>query len=125
MLLEEAETRETIHSLEAGGLPALKRLEEFLELAKNAEITYKNANPEEKRDLLRNLISNLQLIDKNVTAELRPEVHVLINRPKFSYGAPSRGVTRTWNRMLKTLVKMFSVIPEEKEISVKALKTAA
>ena len=112
LLLEEAEVHDAIRLLEAGNDKTLKRMEEFLELIRNAPFTYKNANPDEKRDLLRNLISNLQLIDRNVSVEPRPEVYVLVNRPKFLYSAPSRGITRTWNELLKALLKQFSAVPE-------------
>ena len=107
LVIEEREIRDRIHDLEAGNSLALKKLEEFLELIKNAPFLYKNANTQEKRELIRNLFSNLTLIDRNVSVEPNASVQVLVNRPNFSHGAPSRGVHRTWNRILKKLLKQF------------------
>jgi DNA invertase Pin-like site-specific DNA recombinase len=108
LIVEEREIRERIHDFEAGNGLALRKLEEFLELIKNAPFLYKNASPDEKRDLVRNLFSNLKLIQKNVSVEPKISVQTLVNRPKISNGAPSRSVSRTWNRILKKLLKQFS-----------------
>jgi site-specific DNA recombinase len=128
LVIEEREVRERMHDLEAGNGLALRKLEEFLELMKNAPFLYKNANPDEKRDLVRNLFSNLRLIDRNVSVEPHPSVQVLVNRPKISYGAPSRDVHRTWNKLLKKLLRQFDgseIKTRPDKISVQALKAAA
>jgi len=109
LLSDEQRTLETIRNLEAGNGGALQRLERFLELVKTAPIAYENANPDEKRDLVKNLFSNLSLIDKNVDVTLKPGVYLLANRPKTSYGAPSRSLHRTWNRLLKKLAGQFEI----------------
>jgi site-specific DNA recombinase len=106
-LSDEQRTLEMIRDLEAGNGGALVRLERFLELIKNAPVAYKNAEPDEKRDLVKNLLSNLSLIDKKVDVALKPGVLLIANRQKPQYGAPYRGVHRTWNRLLKKLVGQF------------------
>jgi site-specific DNA recombinase len=125
LVLEEKEIRQLIDSLESGNSGWLRQLEEFLELVKNAPFAYKNANPDEKRDLLRHLLSNLTVIEKNVSVEPKPSVQVLIDRPKNAYGAPSRGVHRTWNRILKKLIKQFGRSDKNHAAPVQAVKAAA
>jgi len=122
LIIEEQEIRETIQRLENGNGQGLRRLEEFLELIKNAPFLYKNASPDEKRDLARNLFSNLKLVGKNLRVEPKPSVQVLTNRQKIPYGAPSRGVHRTWNAILNTLLEQFS---ETSTTPAKALSAAA
>jgi DNA invertase Pin-like site-specific DNA recombinase len=107
LLNDEQRMLETIRNLEAGNGSGMERLERFLELVKSAPVAYENAEPDEKRDLLKNLLSNLRLIDKKVEVTLKPGVLLIVNRPKSQYGAPSRGIHRTWNRLLKKLVAQF------------------
>ena len=107
LLGDEQRTQDVIRDLEAGNDRALERLERFLELVKNASIAYENANPAEKCDLVKSLVSNLTLIDKNVDITLKPEVDWVANRPKPSYGAPYRDVPRTWNELLQKLLAQF------------------
>ncbi len=117
LLNDEQRTREKIRDLEAGNDHALERLERFLELVKNAPVVYENANPAEKCDLVRSIISNLTLIEKKIDITLKPEVDLVANRPKSSYGAPSQGVHRTWNELLKKLLALFQNDPAQGEIS--------
>jgi hypothetical protein len=114
-LNDEQRAREQVHILEAGNDGALDRLQGFLELIKNAPVAYQNANPEEKRDLVNNLFSNLSLIDKNVDVALKPGVMLIANRTKPQYGAPYRGVHRTWNGLLKKLITQVGneIVPGE------------
>jgi site-specific DNA recombinase len=115
LLSDEQRILEAIRNLEAGNGGAFQRLERFLELVRNAPVAYKYANPDEKRDLVKNLFSNLKLIDKNLDLALKPSVELIANRPKFSNGAPYRGIHRTWDRLLKKLVIQFEheTIPGE------------
>lgn len=107
LLNEEQRTREIISDLEAGNDRVLAQVERFLELIKNAPVAYENANPAEKCDLVKNLVSNLTLIDKNVDITPKPEVDLVANRPKSSNGAPSQGVPRTWNELLRKLLTLL------------------
>jgi site-specific DNA recombinase len=107
LLNDEQRMLETIRNLEAGSGGGLERLERFLELVKNAPVAYENAEPDEKCDVVKNLFSNLRLIDRKVDVALKPGVMLIANRSKSQYGSPSQGVHRTWNKLLKKLVKQF------------------
>lgn len=111
LLDDEQKSCEVIRNLEAGTDRALDRLKGFLELLKNATVAYENANPAEKCDLVKSLFSNLTLTDKKVDLTLKPEVELVANRSESSYGAPYRGIHRTWNRLLKKLAVHFQADP--------------
>jgi DNA invertase Pin-like site-specific DNA recombinase len=107
LLNDEQRILEKIRNLEAGTDSSLRRVAGFLELVKNAPVAYENAEPDEKRDLVKTLFSNLKLNDKNVDVTLKPSVQLIANRPKFSNGAPSRGLHRTWKKLLEELRVQF------------------
>jgi hypothetical protein len=127
LLHEEKAMRETISQLEAGNGESLRELERFLELVRNAPFAYENAGPDEKRDLVKSLFSNLSLIDKNVGVMLKPSVELVTNRREMPNGAPSQGVHRTWDGILKKLLKQFdtSGVKTPPDMPVQALKAAA
>lgn len=108
LVLEEKEVQEIIRHWQAGSRTEVRQVERFLELVKSAKITYENADPDEKRELATHLISNLKLIDKKISIEPKACVQLLVNRRKNSYGAPSRGIHRTWNTILKKLLTQFN-----------------
>jgi site-specific DNA recombinase len=108
LLLQEREVKEKLCGLEYGNGNALTRLEEFLELVNRSDFLYENALPEEKRDLLKKLTSNLKAIEKNVTVELKSEAQLLFQRSKTTYGAPYKGVPRTLDAVLTELLTYFS-----------------
>jgi DNA invertase Pin-like site-specific DNA recombinase len=107
LLDDEQRALETIHNLETGNDTGLQRLERFLELVKSAPVAYENAEPDEERDLVKTLFSNLRLMDKNLDVTLKPAVHLIANRRKSSNGSPSRGLHRTWDRLLQKLLILF------------------
>jgi hypothetical protein len=82
-------------------------LERFLELANDAVFLHKHANSEETRDLAKSLFSNLTVSLKNVAIEPKPSVELLVNRPKTTYGSPSRVEDRTFRGVLSQLLKQF------------------
>jgi site-specific DNA recombinase len=112
LLNNEQQVRETIRNLDSGNGGRVPRLEGFLELVQSAPFAYDNAIPDEKRDLIRNLFSNLALSGKNLSVTLKPSVQLLASRPRALNGSPYRGVHRTWNRLLKKLNKMLVEAPD-------------
>jgi site-specific DNA recombinase len=106
-LLEERQVRDQIVAWERNGGLAVDRLEKFLELAKTASLLYKTANPPERRDMVRELTSNLAVSGRNVAIEPKLFVQMVAKRPKFTISSPSRGAARTWKRILEKLLKHF------------------
>ena len=113
--------------LESGNGTVLRQLEGFLELVESAPDAYQNSNPDEKRELVKQLVSNLVVADKKVDLTPFPAVDLLVNRLKTSNGAPSRGVhrTRIWSRILKKLLQHFAEAPAEPKSLIGDLPLAA
>ena len=76
------------------------RLAQFLELAGSAYLSYQTALPNEKRDLLKTLTSNLSVDGKNVVTTLKSQFREIANRFECSNGGPYRDVPRTWDELL-------------------------
>jgi hypothetical protein len=108
LLLEEREVKDQILAWERNAGLGLSRLEKFLELIKTPSLLYRTANQAEKGDLVRELTSNLKVSGKNVAIEPKLFVQVVVERPKSLIGSPSRGVHRTWKRILERLLKHFA-----------------
>jgi hypothetical protein len=108
LLWDEAKLRQRLAALESGHGGALDETERTVELAKDASLLYKQANPETKRELLRGLLSNLTVSGKNVDVELAIPFRVIANREKASYGRPNRGTCRTLGSILDQLHNYFS-----------------
>jgi hypothetical protein len=89
----------------------IRSAEEFLELAGNAYLLYKNASKEKKRELVENLTSNRSVKQKNIDITLNPAALAVAGRPRYADGAPTRDITRTKRRFLLKLVELLSLPP--------------
>ena len=112
LVYEQAGLKERLRQVEAGLDDGLTTLEQFLELAKTASNLYKIALPEEKRDFVRKLTSNLGVAQKNVDVVLNSEAQVIASRRFFTCSSPNRGTPRTWDALLTQLLALFEKGPE-------------
>ncbi len=103
LLFTQAGIQRRLHDAQAGEDPELARLEQYLELIKSVQNLNKLTTPREKRDLVRNLTSNLYVTLKSVEIALTNEAQLLADRPKVSYSSPHRGVPRTWDALFQHL----------------------
>jgi site-specific DNA recombinase len=83
------------------------RFEEFLELANSAYLCSKSAYPEEKRDLVKSLTSNLIANGKSVSIKLKIPFDIVARRPSFHSGAPQRDACRTISAWVRELLKIL------------------
>ena len=84
--LEQREKEDLPKTLSTNGDNVLKKIEKFLELAKMAYLSYKMATPEEKRDMVKIITSNLTVKEKNVSIKAKYPFKGLENRPSFTVG---------------------------------------
>lgn len=105
LLLERIETEETLADLKAIPGSGAERIMEFLELSKSALLRHRLGGPEEKRDLVKLLFSNLTVSGKNVSTRLSFPYSEVAKRPKFSRGAPQRIIPRTFRSFLLSLAE--------------------
>jgi len=108
LVREEAQLKQKLAALEAGCGGALEEIERTVELAKDASLLYKQANPERKRELLRILLSNLTVSGKNVDVELTIPFRLIAERETTSHGGPYRGTCRTLGMILNQLYKYMA-----------------
>ncbi len=88
-------------------------LKKVLELAKSVVSAYELGNLTEKREILKNVFSNRVVAGKNVEFAMRNPYGAMVNRPAVPPGAPSRSTTRTWEKWLTHVARLF--VEDEKE----------
>jgi DNA invertase Pin-like site-specific DNA recombinase len=108
---EEAELKQKLTLLENGSETAFREVEKFVELLKSPQMLYKQADHENKRELLRILLSDLTVSGKNVSLALRIPFRLVAEREKTSLCGPYRGTCRTTANLLQQLIKHFTEQP--------------
>lgn len=74
-------------------------------LFERLDLAYSNAKKPEQRQLLRSIISNFSVAQKNVSIEPRKWVRVAVEREKFLLGAPPREKLRICKEFLEKLTE--------------------
>lgn len=82
-------------------------LNEFLELANSAYLSYKNAKPEDQSDLLKTITSNLSTDGKSVFIKLETPFQIMADRSPITVGSPCREAARTVPVVISQLLKFF------------------
>ena len=108
LLADQAGLKQRIVDLEAGTNAALVSLEKFLELIQTAPNLHKLTQRAERRTLVERLTSNLSIGPKYAAVTLDGAAQLIADRAQLPYGAPNRGVPRTWNKLLSQLEKVFT-----------------
>jgi site-specific DNA recombinase len=107
LIVEEKVIKGRLESLDEGEKQVLRRVEAFLELVNNAYSSYKLASPEEKRELVKIVTSNLSIEEKTVSIKLNYPFQIVADRQKITCGSPHRGVHRTLSLILSQLRDYF------------------
>jgi len=107
LLLQETEAKEKLKNTGVGEQLASKRIEEFVELVNNAYSSYKKAFPDEKRELIKIISSNLELSGKSLVIKLHFPFQIVSERQPFPAGAPQRDVPRTVPAWISQLIEYF------------------
>jgi len=108
LLMERKTVEEKLADWSGGGLRVSEELAHFLERAGGAYSAYKVGTLYEKRELLDSLTSNRILNGKLPEITLAFPLQEVADRFKSSHGGPRRDVPRTWNHLLKRLMKLIS-----------------
>jgi len=103
LLLEQAMVEEKLKELEKGSDAGVAQLEKTVELAKHASLLYKTASSENKRKLLKVLLSNLSVSGKNVEMALSVPFRMIAEREKNDDGGHNRGTCRTWANLIQDI----------------------
>jgi site-specific DNA recombinase len=108
LLLEQAAVEEKLKELESGSDAGLAELEKTVELAKDTSSLYKTASAENKRKLLKILLSNLTVSGKNVIITLSIPFRVIAERENNDDCRLNRGTCRTWAGLIRKLYAYFN-----------------
>jgi len=119
LLLEQKAAEEVLADLNRSNDQHPKRLEQFLELAGTAWLSYQLAFPEERREMVNIITSNRLVNAKSLGLEPSLAFRGIVNRFKNTDGAPKRTTPRTWDTILDELAALntrgelpdLSVIP--------------
>jgi len=105
LLLEQKTIEDDLKQLTKNGAQTDK-IENFLELAGKALLSYQKGFPEEKREMLKTISSNRNVKDKKLY--LRPSIpfYEIANRFENVGCDPERTIPRTWDRLLDVLAKL-------------------
>lgn len=107
LIVEEQEIRETLQRVDDGEKKILRQIEEFLELVNNAYLSWKAATPEEKREIVKTVTSNLVVQEKTVIVKLHYPFQIVLDRQKTLDGSPHRAVPRTLFALISQLHSYF------------------
>lgn len=107
LVIEEQALKEKLVNCDSLGDSMRAVLEEFLELANSAYLSYKVAKPEAQRDLVKILTSNFVADGKSVLIELKMPFKLVADRVPFIVGSPRRDTARTVPALLSQLLNFF------------------
>ena len=106
LLMERKDLEEKMAQLDKKGSSTADRVQEFLELANSAQLTYKTGLPDEKREILKTVTSNRTVLGKNVEITLSKPFFLISTRGGVPGGSPKRDRLRTLDTLVDKLVKV-------------------
>ena len=107
LVVEEQALRERLNEVESGEGRVLQRVEEVLELANNAYLSYKLAIFAERRELVKTITSNLLVENKFVVVKLNYPFQLVAEREQVTGGSPHGDEPRTLSALLSQLCEYF------------------
>lgn len=115
LLLSRKDIEERLALLEREDDQSARAFARFLELARSAFGKYKQALPEEKRELVKIVTSNRSVEGNNVAIALAQPFAILANGLGASYGGPYRARPRTLDQLAGQLITWFTSHPHALE----------
>jgi len=108
LMSERIEILEMTSRLDENSEQSTARLQDFLELAKSAYLSFKSANDDERRELIETISSNLIANGKTLTIKLKPPFDRVYDGTSGLSGGPFRDTSRTLSAFLSQLLVYFS-----------------
>lgn len=103
LLLEQAAVRERLQRLAENPTAMLAQVEKAVELAKSPSLLYKTASIDKKRELLKVLLSNFSVSEKNVEITLSLPFRLIAERDRNTKCRARRETCRTWEEILNQI----------------------
>jgi DNA invertase Pin-like site-specific DNA recombinase len=108
LLEERAALTQRLTALEHDTGSVTEHLRNFVERLKSPSLLYQTASGEKKRELLKELLSNLQVSGKKIDVELKIPFRLIAERTRLPVCRGNRGTCRTLESLLKKLYIHFS-----------------
>ncbi len=107
LILEEHRLQEELRNCGGTESDALERTVKILELANQAYLSYETGNEQEKREMVKTIVSNFFVEGKSVVIKPNLPFKVIVNRVKNLNGGARRVTLRTFEILLTNLVEHF------------------
>lgn len=106
-VVEQRDVQEKIEKTKRGEDTVLREVERVLELANDAYSCWKDAEQDEKRELIETIFSNLEVKGKTLILKLKSPFAMVSTSRTVPFGAPSQDMGRTISLLVSQLRDYF------------------
>jgi site-specific DNA recombinase len=114
LVSEEQAINEKLTNIDSNQTEITGRLNDFFELANSAYLSYELATPEERRDLVKSIVSNFSSNGKSVSIKLKTPFNLVADRTPIQPGCPYRAATRTLTPLIKKISRELRKLSKAK-----------
>lgn len=114
LILEEKEILQQLDNNSRTASEVVSEIENILELANSARLSYEIGNDDEKRDLVKSIVSNFEVSDEKVLVRLNLPFQLIAERTPFHSGGPCSDTSRTFADLVNKLYQYFRNSPISK-----------
>lgn len=107
LVMEENAAKRLMENLDEGAQTVLSKVEGIIELVNNAYLSYEMALPDEKREIVEILTSNLVVREKKLIVKLKTPFEMISTSRELAGGSPQRATDRTLFALLSQLQSYF------------------
>jgi len=108
LLLQQAESRDKLKNINTNEQQVLLRVEKFVGLVNNAYKSYKLADTDDKREMIKIIMSDATVDGESLIFKLRFPFQMVVEHHTFTGGSPQRGVPRTLSALVSQLTQYFA-----------------
>lgn len=125
LVLERNELEEKPRSLDENPTASLDAVRRYLELAREAWLSYEAGESAQRRELVRELTSNRTANPNRIVVELSNPYQLIADRPRVSTGCPSRDTDRTLKCIRDFIQSLVSAIRNDSDTQDSSLRFQA
>ena len=111
LITERCDLEDKLRAAERGESRSLADLEFYVELVKRAYLQYEHGLDDEKRDLLKDTMSNRLAYGKTIEITFKSPLSAVANRPLCPNGGPLRSIHRTWEALIGVFTSPDAATP--------------
>jgi hypothetical protein len=108
LIAKRLDFRERLNVIRIGASSVPEKVAKFFELSQSALLSYETGFPDDKREILKSVTSNLQVERQNVVVKLQNPFQAVASRAKTTAGGPQRDRLRTDDWRLEHFFKIIT-----------------